>query len=390
MAEASAQGLALGRIVRLQAWALRAPVLEPVRTSFGTMHDRPAVWLALTGEDGTVGWGEVWCNFPTVGAEHRARLLVDTLAPLACGVDWPDAPGLQAALSQRLHVLALQTGEPGPLAQCVAGIDAAAWDLLARRAGLPLYRLLGGSDARVAVYASGVNPQAPERVVERMRRAGHDTYKIKVGFDAAQDERNLNEVLDGLLPGERLMVDANQAWSPQQARQRLQAWSDKKLAWVEEPIAADQPDAAWQALAAASPLPLAAGENLRGDEAFAGAMAAGALRYLQPDVGKWGGISGCLRVARAAQAAGLVYCPHWLGAGIGLMASLHLKAAIGGAGWVEIDANPNVLRDEAAGLLPQVHQGHVELPDQPGLGLQPALGDIERSGWLRWQGEALA
>lgn len=386
MSEAVTPGPRLGRIARLQAWALRTPVAEPVRTSFGTMHDRPAVWLALTGADGAVGWGEVWCNFPAVGAEHRARLLVDTLAPLVCATDWADAPSLQSTLESRLHVLALQTGEPGPIAQCIAGIDTAAWDLLAQRAGQPLYRLLGGRQPSVAVYASGINPQAPWQVVERMREAGHDSFKLKVGFDAAQDLGNLCTVIGGLRPGERLMVDANQAWSPDEATQRLHEMAALDLQWVEEPIAADHDLATWRALAAASPLPLAAGENLRGDSTMRDWIGSGALRFLQPDVGKWGGVSGCLRVARAAQAMGLTYCPHWLGGAIGLLASLHLKAAVGGPGGVEIDANPNPLRDEWGGHLPPVSGGHLALSDAPGLGLGDQAARIAASGCVTWQG----
>jgi L-alanine-DL-glutamate epimerase-like enolase superfamily enzyme len=364
-------GVPLGRIVRLQAWALRAPIAEAVRTSFGTMRDRPAVWLALTGADGTVGWGEVWCNFPSVGAEHRARLLVDTLAPLVAGVDWADAAELQSTLQRRLHVLTLQTGEAGPIAQCIAGIDTAACDLMACRAGLPLWRWLGGRDPQVAVYASGINPTQPLRTVERMRAQGFTAFKLKVGFGLEADLANLRELRAALGGEAPLMIDANQAWTPGEALCQANSLAACRPLWLEEPIAADQPWDAWQRLADACAVPLAAGENLRGDAAFDAALRSRALRFVQPDVGKWGGVTGCLRVARQAQAAGSSYCPHWLGGAIGLMASLHLKAAAGGAGWVEIDANPNPLREAFAGAVPVVRDGAVVLDETPGLGFAP-------------------
>ncbi|RYY85678.1 MAG: mandelate racemase/muconate lactonizing enzyme family protein, partial [Comamonadaceae bacterium] len=98
----------------------------------------------------------------------------------------------------------------------------------------------------------------------------------------------------------------------------------------------------------------------------------GHLGYVQPDVGKWGGISGCRDVALAAAAlgpGGPVFCPHWLAGGVGLAASLHLRAAMGDGGFAEIDANPNPLRD-ALWRIPVV-DGHIHLPQTPGIGVEP-------------------
>jgi D-galactarolactone cycloisomerase len=67
--------------VKAQAFVFRCPISTPVRTSFGNMHDRPAVFVRVEDEDGAVGWGETWCNFPSCGAEHRARLLETVVAP---------------------------------------------------------------------------------------------------------------------------------------------------------------------------------------------------------------------------------------------------------------------------------------------------------------------
>jgi L-alanine-DL-glutamate epimerase-like enolase superfamily enzyme len=91
---------------------------------------------------------------------------------------------------------------------------------------------------------------------------------------------------------------------------------------------------------------LAGGENFRGEEAFAAAIESTVYRFVQPDIAKWGGLSGNLDVVRKIHDNGLTYCPHWLGGGVGLMASAHLLAAAGGNGLLEVDANPNPLRDE--------------------------------------------
>ena len=119
-------------------------------------------------------------------------------------------------------------------------------------------------------------------------------------------------------------------------------------------------------------VPLAAGENIRGRPAFEEALAAGYLKYVQPDVGKWGGISGGLDVARQACSAGVAYCPHWLAGGVGLAASMHaLAAADPQSGYAEVDANPNPLREDVFAFV--VNDGWAQLPEAPGLGFEPDL-----------------
>jgi L-alanine-DL-glutamate epimerase-like enolase superfamily enzyme len=95
------------------------------------------------------------------------------------------------------------------------------------------------------------------------------------------------------------------------------------------------------------------------------------------EVGGSHGLSGCIDVARRANAAGKWYCPHWLGAGLGLIASLHLKTAAGGGGYVEVDANPNVLRDTTAAPVMQLRNGCVQLTDAAGFGVVPDLEALQ-------------
>jgi D-galactarolactone cycloisomerase len=83
-------------------------------------------------------------------------------------------------------------------------------------------------------------------------------------------------------------------------------------------------------------------------------------------------------VARAIRATGLRYCPHYLGGGIGLLASAHLLAAVGGDGILEIDANPNPLRTETCGPLTAIREGRARLTDAPGLGFEPDLARLRR------------
>ena len=362
----------------LQALVFRCPIETPVVTSFGVMRDRPMVLVRAEDRDGAVGWGEVWCNFPAVGAEHRARLIESVLSPLLLDREFASAKEIFQLLSGKTAVLAIQSGEPGPLAQAIAGVDIALWDLAARKAGQPLWRLLGGASPQVRVYASGLNPDAPEKLALSRRNEGYRAFKLKIGFGIERDLANLQALRDTLGEEAALMVDANQAWTLQEALNQADRLRDLKLQWLEEPLRADRPWSEWQSLARTTPVPLAAGENLAGDAAFDAALASKALGVVQPDIAKWGGFSGCLAVARRIVAAGRRYCPHYLGGGVGLLASAHLLAAVGGDGLLEVDANPNPLRELTCGPVARVQAGTVTLADAPGLGAAPDLAALRR------------
>jgi D-galactarolactone cycloisomerase len=362
------------RIEKVECWVLRAPIAEPVANAFGAMTNRPAVFLRITASDGAWGWGEVFSNFPQVGAEHRARLVASLFAPLLTGGPADDPAPVRALLEDRTRRMALQCGEPGPFAQITGAVDQALWDIAARRAGVPLWQHLGGGN-RVRVYASGIGPDRVAEVALAKRAEGFRAFKLKVGFGARRDVANLAAMREALGDDATIMCDANQAWSPDDAPARIAELAPYRPHWIEEPIAADEPHEAWRAVARASAIPLAAGENLRGQQAFDDALDAAYLAFAQPDVGKWGGISGGLDVARQADARDVAYCPHWLAGGVGLAASMHALAASGSVnGYAEVDANPNPLREEVFPLA--IEDGWVTLSDAPGLGVEPDLARL--------------
>lgn len=362
-------------LARVEAHVFRTPVKEPVRTSFGIMTERVAVFVRVEDSDGARGWGEIWCNFPNAAAEHRALLFADILAPRVLGKSLDDPVALWSELDRALHVLRVQSGDAGALSAAAAGLDLAIHDLRARKRGLPLWRALGGSDdSAVPVYASGLNPgRAAYDTVGRMREAGYRAYKIKVGFGEETDLGSLRPVARELKAGERLMVDVNQGWDLRTACALAPKLGEFGLHWIEEPLLADRPAAEWTQVAAIAPTQLAGGENLRGAGPFQEMIDSGLFGVIQPDAAKWGGHSGCLPVARAALAAGRTYCPHFLGGAIGLLHSLHLLGAVRGPGLLEVDANPNPLREGLLGDVLTVRDGSVSLPGGQGLGLEPNI-----------------
>lgn len=375
------------RVAKVEAFAYRVPIAAPIRVAFGTFRDRPFVLVRVTDADGAEGWGEAWCNWPAVGAEHRARLAAD-LGERLVGRTLSSPGEAWHALERELEVLVLQTGEVGPIAQALAGIDIAVWDLAARKAGLPLYRRIGGAAdgleqpgagpvAVVPVYATGINPDRPEAFALARQAEGHRAFKLKIGFGRELDLRNLRALRDALGQDAALMTDANQALTLGPALDLARAAAPLGLGWLEEPLRVDASAADWAALAAGSPIPLAGGENLRGAE-LAAAATGEALRVIQPDMTKWGGVTGNLPVARAAVARGKPFCPHVFGGGVALLASLHLLAAAGGDGSLEFDCHPNAGRELVVRDLLPVRNGCVPVPQAPGLGAVPDLAALDR------------
>jgi L-alanine-DL-glutamate epimerase-like enolase superfamily enzyme len=342
------------------------------------MNDRPAVFVRLTDSDGATGLGEIFANWPAAGAEHRVRLLMMDIADLVLGRSF-DKPGdLLPFLEENTKIRALQCGEWGPFRQVNAGLDTALHDLAARKAGVSLARYLSpGAADSVPAYASGIPAPLASEMLHAAREDGFRAFKLKIGFDQVKDRELVRNATAMLAPGERLFTDANQAWDAVEAQSYIDDMRECGVGWLEEPIIADAPAADWLSLKDRG-VAIAGGENMAGYVEFEAAIASGVFGYLQPDVAKWGGVSGCFAVAREIIDAGITYCPHFLGGGIGLVASAHLLAAAGGPGLLEIDVNPNPLRAAFPAASAELSDGRFRLPDGPGIGIDSIPEELER------------
>lgn len=368
-------------VAQLNVILLRAPIEKPRRNAFGLQTSRPALLVRLEDAEGAHGWGEVFANWPPGGAEHRANLLSNVFSALVAGKTFASPQRLFEQLTEMTRLLALQCGEPGPFAQCISGIDAAAWDLVARRADRPLWQALASLHTAklekphpLPAYASGLVAERIDDLVVEAKAAGYRAYKLKVGFGREADLAGFTRLRRTVGDEAVLMADANQVWSLAEAREMAATLAPFELAWLEEPLASDAPMAFWRSLADEAVMPLAAGENMQGEAVF---VAADYLKFVQPDVAKWGGISLVYKVARGAVARGQVFCPHFLGGALGLYASAHVLAAVGGGGFLEVDVNPNPLRTDLLDHSPRIAEGQFILPDQPGLGIEPNLSAMK-------------
>lgn len=292
-------------IQELRVRAVRVPMPEPHRTAGGVVSESPLVLIDATLSNGVTGRGIVFTYTPM--ALVPTAELVRNLAPLVQGQ--PLAPrDIWERLNGRFRLL----GPQGLTGMAVAGIDMALWDAAARSQGVPLVRLLGGSERPIQAYGAvgydGVRESAA--VAERWAKLGFRGVKAKIGYPTVQEDIEvIRAIRKAMGPEAAIMVDYNQCLTVAEAIGRLRALEDLNLTWVEEPTLAH--DFAGHArIAKAIETPIQCGENWWGPLDFRHAIEAQASDYLMPEVMKTGGITGWLRAAAMAEAHGLRISSH--------------------------------------------------------------------------------
>lgn len=367
------------QLAKIETFPLGARVDQGPLSSLAAMPVRRGCLVRVEDHDGAFGWGEIWCNFPPHGAESRAYLVADVIGPALIGTVFADWSRVRPGLESQFARMMIHTGEAGAFAQCFAGIDMAVADLAARRAGLDMTCFLGAPSVElVGAYASTPSGGSLEMRCAQIQESGHDAIKLKIGYDDQTDLAAVSLCRSALGSEFGLMVDANQAWTCDEAILRIAALAPFDLDFVEEPLRADDSLQQWVRLAHGSPVTLAAGENIVGEAGFAAHLDAGSLGVVQPDVAKWGGVSGSLAVGRHARARNARCAMHFMGTGLGLAASLHLLAVIGGDGRVELDVNENPLRSDLGEIDLQVRGGAMRVPRGLGFGFLPDPAALRR------------
>jgi L-talarate/galactarate dehydratase len=256
-------------------------------------------------------------------------------------------------------------GRSGAATQAIAAIDVALWDLKAKRAGLPLAKLLGAYRDAVRCYdtSGGFLHEPIERILdnaEAARAAGIDGIKIKVGHPSpAVDLARIHAVRERLGEGVPLMVDANQQWDRPTAQRVGRALEEFGLVWIEEPL--DAYDAEGHAaLARSLDTPIASGEMLTSVAEHYELIRLGAVDVIQPDAPRIGGITQFQRLATLAEHRHLTLAPHFA-----MEIHVHLAAAYPHEPWVEHFDWLHPLFNERL----DVRDGCIHLSERPGLGL---------------------
>ena len=343
------------RVEGVATEAVVVPLARPVRTASGTVDRAPLVLIDLVTDDGVAGHAYVFSYYPW--ALHPLEELVGALGGLIRG-----EPVVPATISATLRRRAMLLGSRNLVGMAISGLDTAAWDALAQSAGLPLVELLGGTATGIPAYDSlgmfGAD-EAGDAAAGSVAR-GFRALKIRLGFPTLEDDLAAVRAARAAIPGDvSLMVDYNQSLSPVEAIRRGRALDGEGVAWIEEPIRADDlRNCARVAAEVATPIQI--GENLNGVLELRDAITVGASDLLMPDLQQIGGVSGWLEAAALTHTAGIPMSNHLF-----VEASAHLLAVTPTGQWLEyLDLAGPVIEEPAV-----VRDGHLVASGRAGLGL---------------------
>jgi L-alanine-DL-glutamate epimerase-like enolase superfamily enzyme len=343
-------------VARIETFPLRIPFLD------GTGKARPPVdslLVKVTTERGYEGWGEAF-GFEATPVTQRA--VEDLLAPLCAGQDPARIGPLMRGAQERLQVF----GRAGSVMHALSAVDTALWDIAGKTAGVPLHQLLGGGRTSLPCYAS-LDPYGhPHQVRDAVGQA------VEAGFTAVKlHEREVSAVRaarDEAGPGAALMLDVNCPWTLNQARTVTQQLAETRLRWLEEPLWPPEDFEGLARLRAVCGIPVAAGENAATLHDFTRLM--DAVDYLQPSPAKMGGVTELCKVFQVAAARGATVMPHTFYHGPGLLAAVHVTAALG-AGDAMIEWRHSSLEAWVYGAAFKPEHGRIQVPQGPGLGIDP-------------------
>ena len=349
-------------IATVDAERFSIPLPETLSDStHGEMSLFELVAVRIRDNEGVEGLGYTY----TVGNAANAilSLIRDDITPLLIEADASRIEDLWQKMWWHLHY----AGRGGPSSFAISAVDIALWDLKAKRAEQPLWRLLGGHDANVLAYAGGIDLFFPlDKLLAQTRDnldKGFKAIKMKVGRDnLSEDLERIAAMRDFLGTDFPLMVDANMRWRVDQAIRAAKAMSKYRPVWLEEPTIPDDPIGHGR-IAQMGGLPIAAGENLHSLYEFRNLIAAGGVDFPEPDVSNCGGITVWMKVAHLAEANNLPITSH----GVHDL-HVHLLAAVSNKSYLEVHgfglerfiANPMVLNET----------GHAMAPERPGHGVE--------------------
>ncbi|MWV38423.1 mandelate racemase/muconate lactonizing enzyme family protein [Natrialba sp. INN-245] len=359
-------------ITAIETHVLKSDVDSTSIPSIGAVEVGSVLVEVHTDEDVT-GYGE---SFHRQRVEDNIVLAheIESLEQYLVGTD-------PREISERWSELYVHVKRSGAY-KALSAIDEALWDIAGKRAGLPVYELLGGYHGDLSAYATfPIQKEADELVEDAhwLAEKGFESLKITAGLGVERDRERIETIASNLPDGFRLAIDANTSYDFTDALRLANAVEEHDLVWFEEPIAHTDTEG-YAEFRRQAPTPLAGFQTHTPHYSAVEMLQAGALDIYQPSLDNVGGITAAHRVAVLAEAFNKRIVPHAFGPAVNYTASLHLAAASPACSLIEfcvlsddIDdpgefiASPFVANQDELSV---ADGGEISPPDRPGLGIE--------------------
>lgn len=338
--------------------AVSVPLRRPIVAKVGTFTDWPLILIDVKTKEGIVGR-----SYIEPYLKNAIRYVGPAIEDMAAAFKGRQLAPLDMYrdVIGSLHLV----GRQGVSMIAAAGLDMAIWDALAKAVALPLAELLGGTVGKIRTYNTNGLWLLPldklaKEAAELVSEGNFSAIKIRLGRAKLADDLKALEIVRGAIGNDiHLMCDFNQGQTLHEAICRLHALDDQGLYWFEEPVVYDNYAQSAQ-LARELKTPVSIGENIYGSRSFLDAVRAEAADLYMPDLMRIGGVTGWMRAAAIAGAAG-----HPLSSHLYPEVSAHLLRASESADWLEYRDWGNPIIAEPF----EVVDGHAIVPNRPGNGI---------------------
>lgn len=366
---------------------MKAPVSIPHadRLAGTVFKGYRACLVRIHTDEGVTGVGECMVRL----APEATAAIVAELGEVLVGHDPLDT---MVAWELMFSVMVNRGHLKGFFMEAMSGVDIALWDLKGKALDKPIYQLLGGKQRpKLWAYASSLRLRGLETTIAEAKEfvaRGYQGMKLKVGTDRNRYQKDLElaeAVRDAVGPDIYLSADANCGFERPAAMALGRGLEKLNFAWFEEPLAPDDWEGYAQ-MARSLDMPIAGGETEFSRFGFRELFTRGALDIVQPNIGRSGGFTECMRIAALAEAFHIPYAPHTGSCtAVCMAAELHISAALPNfliyehmqSDWSKQAANP--LRHDVVQRDAEVFKdGYLELPLGPGLGIELNEDIVER------------
>jgi L-alanine-DL-glutamate epimerase-like enolase superfamily enzyme len=348
------------KITDVEIYLFDLPLTSPFRIAIGEMTAANDLLVRVHTDQGVIGLGEA-CPFPPITGETQATnaAAARAIRDMIIGKDPLAIDDLVRLIGPIVH--------SNPSA--VAAFDMAFFDILGKVAGLPLFRLLGGTKSVFETDITTSLDTLEKMTAEAKGYAdkGYKTLKVKVGLDPDEDFARLEAIRSAVGPKVAIRIDANQGWTVPQAIYGLRKMAPLAIQFCEQPVLASD-TAGLSAVRAQSPISIMADEALFGPADAVKLIRAGACDSFNIKVMKAGGLLNSIRIAHIADAANMrcmVGC--MLETRLALTAAAHVVASQANIVYADLDGNSEHVEDPIVDGM-TVKAGTLTLPEKPGLG----------------------